>query len=170
MGNFKVCKSCGLEKELASGFYAHAAMTDGYLNQCKVCVKSRVKKHREENDSVKEYDRWRYYNNPKRNAFVKKQGVKWKNENPEKYLEGKKRWLEKNPLKRKAHVLVGNAVRDGKLEKQPCSVCGSKISEAHHEDYSKPLEVIWLCKKHHSERHKKYETNFSQIPQKRRFR
>ena len=30
--------------------------------------------------------------------------------------------------------------------------------EEHHEDYSKPLEVMWLCKKHHGERHRKYAT------------
>jgi hypothetical protein len=52
---------------------------------------------------------------------------------------------------------VGNALRDSKLFKTPCIVCGSLKSEAHHEDYSKPLEVIWLCRRHHMERHRRYE-------------
>jgi hypothetical protein len=157
MGNSKVCKSCGLEKDLASGFYAHAAMTGGYLNQCKDCVKSRVKKHREENDSVREYDRWRYYHVPERNEYARKQRKQWAKENPEKFIEIRKKWLENNPIKRKAHVIVGNAIRDGKLIKQPCVICGSEKVDAHHDDYSKPLEVIWLCRQHHNDRHKKYE-------------
>jgi hypothetical protein len=57
-----------------------------------------------------------------------------------------------NPEKYKARNMVSNAVRDGKLFKQPCEVCEStwKI-QAHHDDYSKPLEVHWLCPRHHSE-------------------
>jgi hypothetical protein len=33
-------------------------------------------------------------------------------------------------------------------------VCGSKKVHGHHEDYNKPLEVHWLCPKHHKARHK----------------
>jgi len=43
------------------------------------------------------------------------------------------------------------------LEKQPCEVCGATKVEAHHDDYTKPLEVRWLCKRHHSEVHTKSE-------------
>jgi len=49
---------------------------------------------------------------------------------------------------------VSKALRDGILEKQPCEVCGSFHVEAHHNDYSKPLEVHWLCRKHHLDLHK----------------
>ncbi len=44
-----------------------------------------------------------------------------------------------------------NAIQAGRLVRQPCQECGEVRSEAHHEDYSKPLEVIWLCKPHHRE-------------------
>lgn len=51
----------------------------------------------------------------------------------------------------RARGVVYINLRNGKLIKLPCSVCGSVKSEAHHPDYSKPLEVEWYCKKHHLE-------------------
>ena len=47
------------------------------------------------------------------------------------------------------------AIRTGALKKQPCEVCGNIQAECHHPDYSKPLDVIWLCRKHHMETHGK---------------
>lgn len=49
----------------------------------------------------------------------------------------------------RAHKRVGNALRDGRMKKEPCCVCGDPKAEAHHDDYSKPLEVRWLCRIHH---------------------
>ena len=65
----------------------------------------------------------------------------------------KRAWAERNPEKRRAQVAVGNAVRDGRLQKEPCAVCGTEKVQAHHDDYSKPLEVTWLCASHHREAH-----------------
>jgi hypothetical protein len=44
-------------------------------------------------------------------------------------------------------------LKRGKLTKQPCQVCGNPDSQMHHEDYDKPLDVTWLCLKHHLEKH-----------------
>jgi hypothetical protein len=46
-----------------------------------------------------------------------------------------------------------NAIQSGVLTPQPCEVCGKEKSQGHHEDYSKPLDVIWLCIRHHHDRH-----------------
>ena len=59
----------------------------------------------------------------------------------------------RNPDKIKANIAVHNAIARGKLFKKPCEVCGKERVEAHHPDYSKRLEVIWLCRKHHVEAH-----------------
>lgn len=64
------------------------------------------------------------------------------------------KWRANHPEKRLAHQAVQTAVRNGCLIKQPCQVCGSEVrTHAHHDDYSKPLDVIWLCHQHHVERH-----------------
>lgn len=47
------------------------------------------------------------------------------------------------------------AIKSGKLTRLPCESCGATKSEAHHEDYSKPLEVKWLCRKCHGAAHRK---------------
>lgn len=44
-------------------------------------------------------------------------------------------------------------VKRGKVAKKPCRECGQP-AQAHHADYSKPLDVIWLCRKHHLALHK----------------
>ncbi len=56
-------------------------------------------------------------------------------------------------IKIKARGLVQAALRRGDLVKQSCIVCGNTKAEAHHEDYAKPLQVEWLCRMHHAERH-----------------
>jgi len=44
-----------------------------------------------------------------------------------------------------ARARLNSAVRSGKVVRLPCMVCGFPKAQAHHEDYSKPLDVIWLC-------------------------
>jgi len=56
-----------------------------------------------------------------------------------------KKFRIKFPKKYKAYNLVVTALRNGTLKKKPCNVCKSNKVHAHHEDYDKPLEVIWLC-------------------------
>jgi hypothetical protein len=58
----------------------------------------------------------------------------------------------RHPEKAIALWKVHNATKSGKLKRKPCSVCGKK-AEAHHDDYSKPLNVRWLCRTHHIEHH-----------------
>jgi hypothetical protein len=56
-------------------------------------------------------------------------------------------------MKRACREQLAKAVKNGIVVKQPCSVCGETKSEAHHEDYNKPYDVIWLCRYHHSALH-----------------
>ena len=57
----------------------------------------------------------------------------------------------RHPEKHRARSILRNAIACGEVVRQPCEVCGDPNSEAHHDDYSKPLEVRWLCNPHHCE-------------------
>lgn len=146
----KTCKDCGIEKPLTE-YYVHKLMFDGHLNKCKSCVRLRVLKNTKKNSEYyKQYDK-------KRAMLPKRVEAREKYAKTEKGKEAvkraRKKYMELNPLRRSAHIAVGNAVRDGKLKKLPCFICG-EIAEAHHPDYGRPLDVMWLCKKHHQETHK----------------
>lgn len=146
----KTCKNCGIEKPLTE-YYAHKSMLDGHLNKCKSCVRLRVLKNTKENSEYyKQYDK-------KRAMLPNRVEAREKYAKTEKGKEAAKRarkkYMELNPLRRSAHIAVGNAIRDGKLQKLPCFICGA-IAEAHHPDYGRPLDVVWLCKTHHQETHK----------------
>lgn len=121
-----ICLVCNANKELDQ-FYATSGKT------CKVCHCNRVRKNRRHNPAVQEYDRARSAL-PHRRAKARVISDKWRGDFPERY---------------KAVTAVGNAVRDGKLQRQPCAVCGASKTHGHHDDYSKPLEVTWLCARHH---------------------
>ena len=60
---------------------------------------------------------------------------------------------EERVKRAKARAYFNHYLRDNNLERQPCEICGEK-AEAHHDDYDNPLEVRWLCFKHHRGWHK----------------
>jgi hypothetical protein len=156
----KECRRCFKSKPL-SDYYQHKQMFDGYLNVCKECTKSRVKKYRVNNiDRIKEYERNRL--NKKQRSIKNSERVKRiKKEDPVKYhkqvIVPKKKWIKENPEKRRAQIILGNAVRDKRIDKpKKCSMCSKKDNSlhGHHDDYSKPLDVTWLCAACHRQLHR----------------
>jgi ribosomal protein S27AE len=134
----KACFKCKVDKPL-SEFYKHFRMADGHLNKCKKCAKDDVKEHRLKNiEKVREYDRLR-------------------GKLPERIKAGAaitKIWRAEDKRRGKAHKAVYRAVKNGKLVREPCCRCGNEKTLAHHEDYDKPLDVMWLCQPCHKQRHK----------------
>jgi hypothetical protein len=55
--------------------------------------------------------------------------------------------------KNRARKFLEQKRRSGRVTAQPCEVCGATRVEAHHIDYSRPLDVSWLCRAHHLEHH-----------------
>jgi hypothetical protein len=67
----------------------------------------------------------------------------------------RERWRETHPIREAAHQAVARALKSGALVRQPCEECARHDGvEAHHEDYTKPLTVRWLCRFHHLARHR----------------
>jgi hypothetical protein len=134
--SFKRCFKCLLELPL-SAFYKHAQMGDGHLNKCKECTKK--------DDTATRLARIEHYRQYDRQRASMPHRL-------QKNREITARWREKNPDRRRAQIMVGNAVRDGKLTPEPCFICGTP-AEAHHPDYTQPLDVVWLCPPHHKQAH-----------------
>jgi len=138
-----VCFKCGIKKPV-SEFYAHPSMASGHLKKCKECTREDVSlNYRAKRQHYATYEKTRSMREDRRRAA----------------LEYQHKRREANPDMYKAMCAVSNAIRDGRLERKPCEVCGCERVEAHHDDYSKPLEVRWLCRTHHLEVHgkKSYE-------------
>lgn len=118
----KTCFRCGRSLPI-SEFYVHPQMADGHLNKCKDCTKADTRRRR--------------------------------TETPGNDLLTRLRACKKNPSKKNAYMAVDAAIRSGVLARPSfCSGCGCPDTEhrieAHHYDYSKPLDVIWLCTPCHS--------------------
>lgn len=80
--------------------------------------------------------------------------LKWRAKHPRACAIWTAKWRARNPHKAAAHVAVRTAIAAGALERGPCEVCGVPRTDGHHPDYGKPLEVRWLCRRHHKAIHK----------------
>jgi hypothetical protein len=132
----KRCFRCG-RRRLLKFFYAHKGMADGRLGKCIDCTKHDVAAnhaaHREERSAYEAVRAKDPHRRVKQSQYLR-------------------RHRQRNPDKYKARTAVGNALRDGRLVRGPCRFCGTRVRvQAHHVDYSRPLEVLWECFKCHRE-------------------
>lgn len=153
----KKCRVCGQNKSL-DDYYKHPKAKDGRDSKCKECAKAAVKANRDKKaEYYKQYDAWRFQNDPRvRDRHRRYQST---SDGREAMLRARELWKNANPEKRAAHVILGNAVKYGRIEKPKCcSKCGefypSRKIHAHHHDYTKPLDVVWMCLYCHVDEHK----------------
>jgi hypothetical protein len=141
----KKCFKCQLDKPITE-YYVHQKMKDGYLGKCKDCTKNDTGQHRLLNiDRIRKYDR-------ERSRLPHR--VQLRSDICERYREN-------YPLRVKAVHTLNNAVRDRRVKKlNNCQFCnGTERLEGHHYDYSKPLDVIWLCVLCHRNLHSRLNKN-----------
>ena len=120
----KKCFKCKRNKPLRL-FYKHPEMADKHLNKCKSCTKKDVSdNYQDKRDKYAEYERKRFQDTARK---------EWA-------IEYQRKRRAKYPGKYKAMSAVSNALRDGRLQKKPCELCGEN-SQAHHDDYRRPLNV-----------------------------
>jgi len=130
----KVCFKCEAELPIVN-FYKHPRMADGHLNKCKACARYDVRQNRKVRvEYYREYDCVRSKTTER--------------------IEAIKKLARKDDVKRLARIALRNAVARGKVKRLPCEQCGKTPADAHHPDYAKPLDVVWLCRQHHMDLHR----------------
>lgn len=136
----KKCFKCGETKSL-SMFYSHPMMADGRLGKCKECTKTDVQRNYvRRRESYLAYEKARSKRPERRKANAKRN----------------RDWMM-DPLHRQASAAFKSAIKRGILVRpDKCSGCSSigKV-DGHHPDYSKPLQVVWLCRTCHRRLHAK---------------
>ena len=154
---FRKCKSCAERLELGE-FYNHPLGKHGKDHICKICRRRQTKKNR--NEKIEQY-----------RAHDRKRGslphrVQLRERLSEIYYQdgtfarAKDRWVKRNPEKRKASFLLNRAIRSGLISRGKCVNCESmERVHGHHDDYSKPLDVVWLCATCHPKHHAKMREN-----------
>lgn len=120
-----------------------------YQSKCKPCRKiyNTSKEVREKNKIQQEKNKEKYketakrYNQSKRGREVRR--------------KASKKYWDANSKKNSARKKVRTALRNGSMVRpNKCSMCGKQCKpEAHHEDYNKPLDIIWVCKSCHTNIH-----------------
>ena len=136
-GIVRVCTKCSTGKPLCL-FTKNKQHTTGWGGECVACANIRTAAYRNANlDKVRTHDRERS-KEPERTEYLRNQVYDYRAKNPEKV---------------RAHWKVKQAKKTGRLTPKPCVKCGDAKSAAHHEDYSKPLDVIWLCYSCHKHLH-----------------
>jgi hypothetical protein len=144
----KFCTTCKQTK-IASLFAIRKLSPDGLSHDCLQCKRKygaeRYKlKGTQLRQQVKEYYQ---LNKTKRTQQIKKYR---QTEAGKKYVrDNYKSMYSKYTYKWKARSKARYAIKIGTIAHLACEVCHNFLSEAHHPDYSQPLEVWWLCRKHH---------------------
>ena len=134
----KRCCQCKEDKSSVE-FYANRSKSDGLSSLCKACNAAHVKAYR--------------VAHPAQHAAYVKAYRKRPGSAEKLYAYNQRSEIER-PEKYKARIAVTTALQSGRLVRKPCSVCGNPKTDAHHPDYSRPLDVRWLCRKHHLEIHR----------------
>jgi len=142
----KKCSKCE-EVKPYDDFYKNKINKDGYKGQCKKCAGTYNKEWYELNPGKsKEYKRAQKSIDCHKAYLKTPTGKKSKK-------AASTRYKKNNPIKMKASTKSWNAIKGGHLIRLPCEICGNIVVHGHHDDYSKPLDVRWLCPPHHKEWH-----------------
>lgn len=149
----KTCKRCEKSLPLES-FHKHSGFKDGRRTTCKDCANAEMRKYYAANrESHLETCRNWQKNNQDKVALYQKRHRRRKSKSDNLYKAN-------HPVRVRAQKKLNYAVFKGEVKREEsCQVCGcsDKKTEAHHYDYDKPLQVIWVCTSCHGWIHRKYK-------------
>ena len=150
----KTCCRCGQVKPAtAFGIQKRAARRDTLRSICKPCAVVKTSEWVAANPERRKAN-WRRHSEENRDSY-RASHRKYYEAHREEYMARLKAIWEKRPEKKAARKMVWLAVRSGQLTKTDCQRCGNPKVTAHHPDYSKPLEVVWLCYSCHGKEHRR---------------
>lgn len=151
----KLCKKCLRELPI-SEFYKHHR--GGACGSCKECVKESARRNRAEKiEYYRQYDKDRAKN---KNRIASTKRYRESDLGKSTAQAGNARYRKNHKDRYDAHKRVTAAILSGKLVRPDfCTICGSRGKiEAHHDDYTKPLSVTWMCERCHKDRHQPVAT------------
>ena len=149
--NTKHCPKCGETKPIGE-FSRNRHNSGGWSGRCKICERIRNKAYR---DSNRDATRARFLDYRTKNLDHElARQREYRVLNRDKFRARKLKYAAECPEKEHAVSMVHNAIVKGTLVRQPCEECGCEPAQGHHDDYSKPLEVRWLCRTHHARLHR----------------
>lgn len=165
----RICTVCKVEKPY-NNFYKSKKGKDGYSEQCKVCRLAKGREYYKKRPEIclAKHERWAKRNPDK--ILINQRAYYHRNKEKilEKLKESRKKngyantkaYRKRNKEKIACHNYVAMAIKFGHLIRpETCDRCKNNCTpQAHHNDYTKPLEVVWLCRKCHGEEHR---TNLS---------
>ena len=145
----KKCSFCKKYLDLED-FHKNHKTKDGLQYICKKCASIKFRIYSEKNKEKIRDTRRKY--RIKNRDMIKFYNKKHHDKNKKNRILKNREWKKKNKEKAHAHDCLNHAVRDGKILKpNKCEKCGRKVKiSGHHEDYTKPLDVIWVCYSCHS--------------------
>lgn len=145
----KQCRGkCGRVLPL-SEFYKVAHSVDGHKHTCKQCLADWQSSDRQVNpEKYAAYERERS-KRPERIAYDKARRTQ--PQRMELQRKAQRRYYQRHPDRQQARTKLTDAVRYGKIHRMPCFYCDDPKTEAHHFDYTRPFDIIWLCTYHHRE-------------------
>lgn len=145
----KTCNRCGQVRSIDM-FPTNKGAADGHKNQCRDCVSLRAKEWWKRNIQNPSWRLSRRYNSRLKGRLRRAMGYKAAKQDQVEYMKARR---EKHPEIFLAYAKVQWAVRSGKLVRLPCEQCGSTNTNAHHDNYKKPLDVRWFCVPCHHAHH-----------------
>jgi hypothetical protein len=148
----KQCKVCRQTLQ-ASSFSKESRNKDGLMGKCKRCRLAKEREYLKTENGVR--SRKLALENYKNSGKQKLATTKYWSSVRGQEMKMLGHVRDKLSGKERTRRLTQYYIYSGKLKRQPCERCGSSDNiQAHHEDYSKPRDVMWLCPIHHAERHK----------------
>lgn len=172
----KTCITCKRNKD-TKFFHTDNSRKDNLNPRCKDCMREKSRLYYSQNREKVIQKNSQYYRNNKKQKRqydrerrkrkrqqINEASTRWREKNPQKRQQVLKRYYESvkttqaYKTKENTRQILRQALTDGELIRPTvCSQCNRNTNtEAHHDDYSKPLDVTWLCKSCHSVLHRKY--------------